>query len=225
MRSDPARVGDLVELNGRELQIIAITHNNKSFTTPFVYVSRQTWIALGGAADISTFVVARLKPGADLPAASAYLKDSHPDLDVFTAEELRQGSMMALISAGLGAIFIVVAVGVVVGLLIITMTIYTATMEQLRDFAILKAIGATRRKIVGIVIEQSIGETALGFALGLACSLGLNLLIEQAVGLRGFFPLAAILGAFGVMLALAVLGSLISVRKAINVDPMVVFRS
>jgi len=225
LRSDPASVGDQIELNGRKLQVAAITHNNKSFTTPFVFVSRETWLALGGLAENSTFIVARLSPGADPNAASTYLESQHPDLDVFSAEALRQGSMMALISAGLGAIFIVVAVGVLVGLLIITMTIYTATMEQLRDFAILKAIGATRRKIVGIVLEQSIGETALGFALGLACSLGLNLLIEQAVGLRGSFPVAAVLGAFGIMLSLAVLGSLISVRKAISVDPTVVFRS
>ena len=147
------------------------------------------------------------------------------DLTAFPSDEFRQASELSLVSQGLGVIFIVVAVGVLVGLLIVTMTTYTATMERLRDFAVLKAIGATRRKILGIVMEQAVAETLLGFGVGLATSLGLNYAIENTAGLRASFPAGAILVSLAIMLVLAMLGSLISVRKAVSVDPTVVFRA
>jgi ABC-type antimicrobial peptide transport system permease subunit len=74
-------------------------------------------------------------------------------------------------------------------------------------------------------LEQAAAETLLGFGAGLAVSLGLNYVVENTAGLRGSFPAAAILIAFATMLALAMLGSLISVRKAVSVDPTVVFRA
>ena len=92
-------------------------------------------------------------------------------------------------------------------------------------YAVLKAIGATRRKILGIVMEQAVAETLLGFGVGLATSLGLNYAIENTAGLRASFPAGAILVSLAIMLVLAMLGSLISVRKAVSVDPTVVFRA
>jgi putative ABC transport system permease protein len=225
LRDDPTHLGDTVELNGRELQVVAVSHNNKSFTTPYAYVSRQTFASLGGDEDGFNYVMVQLAPLADPGQAMRGLASGYDDLAVFPAGEFRRASMLALVSQGLGVIFVVVAVGVLVGLLIITMTIYTATMERLRDFAVLKAIGATRRKILGIVLEQAVAETLLGFGTGLAASLGLNYAVENTAGLRGSFPAAAILVALVTMLVLAMLGSLISVRKAVSVDPTVVFRA
>ncbi len=225
LRGDPAHLGDTVELNGRELQVVAVTHNNKSFTTPYVYVNQQTFASLGGAEDGFNYVMVQLTPLADPGLAIRRLTSGYDDLAAFPSDEFRWASMLALVSQGLGVIFIVVAVGVLVGLLIVTMTTYTATMERLRDFAVLKAIGATRRKILGIVLEQAVAETLLGFGAGLTASLGLNYVVENAAGLRASFPASAILASLATMLVLSMLGSLISVRKAVSVDPTVVFRA
>ena len=225
LRSDPTYLGDTVELNGLEMQVVAVTHNNKSFTTPYVYVSRQTFASLNGGEEHFNYVMVQLAPMTNPEDTIHRLASDNDDLAAFLSGEFRSASMLALVSQGLGVIFVVVAVGVVVGLLIITMTTYTATMERLRDFAVLKAIGATRRKILGIVVEQAAAETLLGFGAGLAASLGLNYIVETFAGLRGSFPAVAILGALAILLALAMLGSLISVRKAVSVDPTVVFRA
>jgi putative ABC transport system permease protein len=146
-------------------------------------------------------------------------------MDAHTAQEFSAATITALIAQEVGMIFVVVAVGVFVGLLIVTLTMSTATMEHLRDFAILKAIGATRRKVLGIVLEQAITETTIGFGIGLAASFGVDRLVEALSGISTRFPMPMVASTIVAMTVLAILGSLISVRRAVTVDPMIVFRA
>ena len=220
-----AQLGETVELNGRKLHLVAVTHNNKSFSYPFVYLSLQTFQSLGGQPGFYSFIAVQLEPGADQAQLGQRLAYANSGLAATSEPAFRSATIAALVAQGVGMIFVVVAVGVLVGMLIITLTMYTATMEQLRDFAVLKALGATRWKIWGVVLEQAVTETALSFALGLAASVALNAFVEAASGIRGRFPLPALIAVFGLMIGLAVLGSLLSVRKATGVDPVMVFRA
>ncbi len=220
-----ARLGDVIELDGREMRIVAITHDNKSFSYPYVYISLQTFRSIASSPDHYNFVAIQVKPGADQDQIIQRLANKDSAVAVSRAQEFRLSTIMALIAQGVGMIFVIVLVGVLVGMLIITLTMYTATMERLRDFAILKALGATRWKIWGIVLEQAITETAVSFALGLVASLGVDWFVETMSGIRGRYPIPVIIACFVMMVVLAILGSLISIRKATSVDPVMVFRA
>jgi putative ABC transport system permease protein len=225
LRRDAAQVGDEIELNGRELRIVGITHYNKGFTTPYVYINLRTYTTIGGAPEHHTFVAMRLEPDADRGRIVRRLMNTGLKIRVEETQVLRLSSMQALIAQGVGMIFAVISVGVLVGMLIITLTIYTATVEQLRNFAILKALGASRWKIWGIVLEQAISQTTVSFGIGLAASLGLNCFVETVSGIRAQFPIPAVAGSLVVMILLAVVGSLLSIRRAVTVDPQMVFRA
>jgi putative ABC transport system permease protein len=220
-----AQLGDVVELNGREMRIVAVTHDNKSFSYPYVYINLRTFESVGGTPDHYSFVAVQVKPGADQDQIIRRLANANSDVAVSRAQEFRLSTIKALIAQGVGMIFVVVFVGVSVGMLIITLTMYTATMERLRDFAILKALGATRWKIWRIVLEQAITETTVSFGAGLTVSLGVDYFVEATSGIRGRYPIPVIIGCFVMMIILAILGSLISIRKATSVDPVMVFRA
>jgi putative ABC transport system permease protein len=220
-----AQLGDTVELNGREMRIVAVTHDNKSFSYPYVYVSLRTFESVVGTLDHYSFVAVQVEPGADQDRIIRQLTNASSDVTISGTREFRIATMTALIAQGVGMVFVVIFVGVLVGMLIITLTMYTATMERLREFAILKALGATRWTIWAIVLEQAIIETVVGFGLGLAASLGVDRFVEAMSGIRGRFPIPMIVGCFVMMVALAILGSLISIRKATSVDPVMVFRA
>ena len=220
-----AQLGDVVELNGREMRIVATTNDNKSFSYPYVYINLQTFKSVGGAPGHYSFVAVQTRPGADQDQIMRRLAKANSDVAVSRAQEFRLATIMALIAQGVGMIFVIVLVGVLVGMLIITLTMYTATMERLRDFAILKALGATRWKIWGVVLEQAITKTAVSFGLGLAATLGVDYCIETMSGIRGRYPIPVIIGCFVMMVILAIFGSLISIIKATSVDPVMVFRA
>jgi len=220
-----ASLGEEVELNGQDLRLVAITQDNKSFSYPFVYVNLDTFEKLTGNPGMINFVAVQLEPGANLQQIQAALSQSTTDLTITPTQAFRSATINGMIAQGVGMIFVIVFIGILVGMLTITLTMYTATMEQLRDFAILKALGATRLKIWGIVLEQTVTQTVAGFAIGLGASLGVDWLVESASGIRGQFPIPAITACFMMMIVLSILGSLISIRKASQVDPVIVFRA
>jgi putative ABC transport system permease protein len=148
-----------------------------------------------------------------------------PGAHAVETQAVRAASISALVAQGVGMIFAVVFIGVLVGMMIITTTIYTATVEHVRSFAILKALGATRWQVWRVVLEQAVLQTVASFGLGLAASLALNAAIEAMSGIRALFPVPALAASLAAMVLLAVLGSLLSIRRALTVDPMLVFRA
>lgn len=225
LQSDPAQVGDGIDLNDRELRLVAVTRHNKGFTTPYAYVNLETLASLGGPADQYGFVALRLAPDAQPQVVGRQLQAALPGVQAVETQPLRAASINALVAQGVGMIFAVVFIGVLVGMMIITTTIYTATVEHLRNFAILKALGATRWQIWRVVLEQAVVQTVVSFGLGLAVSLALNYAIETMSGIRALFPVPALATSLAAMILLAVFGSLLSIRRALAVDPMLVFRA
>jgi putative ABC transport system permease protein len=225
LRRDPARLGDGVKVNDRDLRLVAVTRHNKGFTTSYAYVRLETLAALGGPRDEYGFVALHLAPGAHPQAVARQLDAALPGAHAVGAQQLRAASVGALVAQGVGMIFAVVFIGVLVGMMIITTTIYTATVEHLNSFAILKALGATRYQIWRVVLEQAVIQTVASFGLGLAASLALNYAIETLSGIRALFPIPVLAASLVCMVVLAVLGSLLSIRRALDVDPMLVFRA
>ncbi len=225
LRDDLAHVGDPVRLNDRELHLVAVTRDNKGFTTPYAYVNLETLAALGGPVDGVGFVALRLARGVQSQAVAGQLKEALPGTHAVENRTLRAATIAALVTQGVGMIFAVVFIGVLVGMMIITTTIYTATVEHLRDFAVLKALGATRWQVWRVVLEQAVIQTVVSFALGIGASLLLNHAIDSMSGIRAVFPVAALAASLAGLLFLAILGSLMSIRRAQTVDPMLVFRA
>lgn len=225
LKGSATQVGDVIELNDHELRIVAITHYNKAFFTSYAFVNRETFAEIGGVPEHSNFVAVRLEPGADGAQIARRLTSATYETTVFTTDEFRAATVNMMLASGMGAgIGTMVFVGIVISFLGIALTIYTATMEQLREFAILKAMGATKWKIFGIVLEQAIIETVASFVWGVICSLGLDRFLRTHVGMTSIFPIAPIAAAFAAMLILSIAGALLSIRKAVTVDPMLVFR-
>ena len=122
---------------------------------------------------------------------------------------------------------ITIFMGVVIGVAIVGQTFYMFSIENLRQFAALKAIGFDNTGILGIVSTQAVFVAVVGFCLGIgAASLFFAVFGPQLTGgMRGMFMHPAIFVGAGVfILAITLLSCLLSVRKVITADPGLVFR-
>src|SRR3990172_3120188 len=95
-----ARLWEIVELNGEKLSIVGITHGNKSFSSPFVYINLDTFEDLTGRLGLYNFVAVQLNPGADPGPAINSLIHADPDLAVTPAPQFRQATILALDRTG-----------------------------------------------------------------------------------------------------------------------------
>jgi putative ABC transport system permease protein len=221
------RVGDQVEINEQRVRVAGISQGVRGFTTvPYVFTSyRAAQILDPFARDRTAFIVARVSPGSDPHEVAARLREIR-DVDVYTRAQYSWKTRLYWTwETGIGVGFgLTVLMAIIVGVVIVSQTIYSATIEHLREFGTLKAIGATNRDVYLIILKQALINALIGYAIGLA----LTLLAVRLLGVTGtvlVIPFELMAAVFGLTVAMCATASVVSVRKALSVDPLVVFRS
>jgi putative ABC transport system permease protein len=221
------RVGEYVEINENRFKVVGISEGVRGFTTaPYVfasYRSAQDIDPLGK--DRTEFIVARVAPGYDHEEVVTRLRQIR-DVDVYTRDSYSVKTRLYWTwETGIGLGFgLTVIMAIVVGVVIVSQTIYSATIEHLREFGTLKAIGATNREVYGIILKQALINAALGYAVGLC----ITLLVVRSSGVTGLVlivPPGLMLAVLALTVIMCVTASIVSVRKALRVDPLVVFRA
>ncbi|MHB0971335.1 MAG: ABC transporter permease [Thermoanaerobaculia bacterium] len=130
-------VGDYREIAGKRMRIIGTTTGAKSFTTtPVAIVDFPRAQALTGFRERTTYILVKLAPGADVEAVRSEIRRRLPYNDVYTRDEWsRRTKRYWVESTGLGLnMILTVFLGCLVGALIVAQTLYTSTMDHLREF-------------------------------------------------------------------------------------------
>jgi putative ABC transport system permease protein len=222
-----SKVGETVEIMGRRARIVGITSQIRTFTqSPYVFANLKNariWTSLPD--DRTTYLLVRAEPGVNLTSLRNAVQTALPASDVWTSREFSWRTRFYwLVTTGMGASLLIAAVlGVIVGLVIVSQTLYSATMERLQEYATIRAMGATNRYLQAIVLRQSLVSGTLGYIVGTATALIVAWLSRtSSATLMLSYPLIVILGV--ITLTMCVGASLISIRKVLRVDTASVFR-
>ncbi len=114
-------------------------------------------------------------------------------------------------------------IGFVVGLAVVALTVYIATLARRREHGVLKALGARNRVLYRVVLGQAVLSVALGLAIGLAFT-GLSLVARTDLNLELAIT-AASLAKVGLFAAvIAGLAAILPIRQVAGLDPAAVFR-
>jgi putative ABC transport system permease protein len=133
--------------------------------------------------------------------------------------------MYWVIKTGAGSAILTAAIlGFLIGLVVVSQTIYANTMENIEEYATLKALGASRTFVARIVLIQSLICAAAGTTLGLLTVIPA---MKYARSLIPWIHTPWYLPALVIVTSLAMcsLASVTSVRTALTVDPGRVFRA
>jgi putative ABC transport system permease protein len=217
-----------IEINQRRAHVVGEVDGFSSFLgCPYVFTSYSDAARyIGLSPEESMYILVTLRQGYAPAAVKRQLQARLPDVDVLTRAEFARRSQIYWVSqtgAG-GGIMAAAILGFLVGLVIVSQTIYATTMENLEEFATLKALGATRWYIVRVVLAQALVCGALGCALGLAATFPLVREAQRAIPwVETPWWLPA--GMIGPSLLMCCLAAVISIRAALNVEPARVFRA
>jgi putative ABC transport system permease protein len=159
-------------------------------------------------------IAVKLQPGASAKEVAARIQ-RWQHLTAYTAPEqvniqLMGSNRLILFQLALFRDILVLIAGVVIGLII-----YTSTLDKLHEIAMLKLLGARGRVIYEMILQEALFMGVVGTLLGST----LELLIEP------YFPrrVIATYGDIGQMLVamivVAILASVLAVRRAMRVDP------
>jgi len=102
-------------------------------------------------------------------------------------------------------------------------TIYAATVDHIREFGTLKAMGATNGYIYRVIVEQAVISAVGGYAIGMAMAQAASALSQRGTtAILLPWPLTAAL--FGITVGMCVLASIVSINKVTRLDPAIVFK-
>lgn len=222
------KAGDFREVAETRLKIIGRSRDALSFsTTPITFMDyrlAQEIVPdqLGGQ---TTYIVIKAAPGADLEAIRGEVKSRLPYNDVFTKAEWAARSRSYWVeSTGLGLnLMVTVFLGCLVGVVVVAQTLYASTMEHIKEFGTVKAIGGSNAMIYGILAKQATIAAVFGFVLGGGMAWALRPAMASIDLKLIIFPSFAALVAVGT-LVLCLAAAMISFRKVATIDPALVFR-
>jgi putative ABC transport system permease protein len=222
-------VGDYREINGRRLKIVGKTREAKSFTTtPLTFMDLHLARELQPQLleDKTSYIVVKLEPGANRESVKRELERRLPHNDVYTSgawAERSRGYWITNTGIGFNA-FLTVFLGCLVGVVVVAQTLYTSTMEHLREFGTVKAIGGSNLDIYRMLGKQASIAAVVGFVVGYVPAQLLKPVIAKAELKLIIAPeLTAIV--FAGTLALCLISALVSFRKVARIDPALVFRT
>lgn len=227
---EPLSLGKTLELNDRRAVIVGICQAHAPFQTfPVVYTrySQATQYA-PRERNILSFILAKAQPSV-APADLAQQIVGSTGLRAMTGTDFFWFNIRYYLeNTGIPINFgITVGLGFFVGAAIAGQTFYLFTIENLKQFGSLKAMGVSNLRLVGMILVQGAAVGLLGFAIGMGMATGFFVVTEASgqADLRGMFvpwQVTAITAAAVSFIVL--LASVLSIRKVLVLEPAVVFK-
>jgi putative ABC transport system permease protein len=216
------RLGDRFDLLGDSLRVVGLAEDSRALGNGgFVFVSRTTAGRLLGAQGATSLVLVQTSS----PVTVAREIESRTGLAVLTAEEVARGDRELYDDTMGSVIRVMLLIAFAAGTLIVALSVYSSVVDRIREYGIVKALGAGRRRLFGIVLAQT---GALALAGGVA-GLGLFLAAKAAVGvwLPAFhveLPGSVLVAAFAIVAAMALVAAVLPARRIGRLDPASVYR-
>lgn len=221
-------VGDTAEIRGRRVRVVGTTRGIRTFTTaPPVFASlKNAHRFVSVPDDRLLYTLVRTSPGADPGAVAAAIRDRIPGVDAMPTPAWQAGQEFYwMFGTGAGiTVLIAAALGLMVGVVIVAQTIYAATVDHIREYGTLKAMGATNGYIYRVITQQALISGVVGYTIGIAIALAVSAASQQGTtAILIPWPLAA--GLAVLTAGMCLLASIVSINKATRIDPAMVFRN
>ncbi|KFC72753.1 hypothetical protein FG93_02204 [Bosea sp. LC85] len=225
---EPLSVGKVLELNERRAVVTAITDAAPAFSAQVIIHARYSQASsyLPTGRNRLSFILARAMQGAE-PSTVARDITERTGLKAHSSEEFsRQTVRYYLRNTGIPISFgTTIVLGIVVGAAIVGLTFSMFVSENIAQYAMLKVIGVTNIRLVGLVLFQACVVGVIGYAIGTGLAAAFfAFACTPTSALRGFvLPWWIATAVAGTILVLILLSSLASLRRVLVVEPAVVF--
>jgi putative ABC transport system permease protein len=222
----PLKIGDILELNDKRAIVVGIAKTTRTFQSqPVVYTTYSRAIRYAPRErKMLSFVLVKAMAGQDIPALARRIRET-TGMAAYSQQEFKELTVNYFLkNTGIPINFgISVTLGFIVGAAIAGQTFYNFTLENLRQFGVLKAMGTSNWTLLRMILLQAILVGLIGYGLGVGLTALFGWSMRNTI-LAFKFPwqLLAFSGA-GVTL-ICVFAALISIHKVIKLEPAIVFK-
>jgi putative ABC transport system permease protein len=222
----PLAIGDVLEINDHRAIVVGISRNTRTFQSqPVVYTTYLRALTIAPPERLLlSFILVKAKPGQDLEelctritrttGLAAYTRDGFETLTVnyflkYTGIPINFG--------------IAVVLGFIVGTAVAGQTFYNFTLDSIRQFGALKAMGAQNGTLLRMILLQAVIVGLIGYGLGVGAASAMGFATRNTE-LAFRMPWQLLLASGGAVAVICVLAALLSIWKVVRLEPAIVFK-
>jgi putative ABC transport system permease protein len=216
MRDDNLRLGDTLPLFGHDYKVVGVFSPPSGSRIKMSLAAMQELLDSPGK---STYILVKLKDGADVDTVAARINEALPgnkinltrDLVIDAQERIPALNTFLRVLVGLGAF---------VSMIFVLLSMYTTVTERRKEIGILKSLGASKTFIVKTIEGEAFTIGILGVILGLAVSAIVSFGIGRLFELAFEFSTGWVITAIGIAIAGSLVGALYPALRASSIDPV-----
>jgi len=222
----PLELGDTLEINDHRAVVVGFCESSPSLMVyPIVYTTYSRALSFAPRErKLMSFVLAKAAEGeaveevaSRIEAATGLAARPKEELQRLTREYYEKYT-------GIPVNFgIAVLLGFIVGVAIAGQTFYNFTLENLRHFGALKAMGASNWTLLGMIVLQAVLVGVIGYGLGVGGAALFGELTKHTA-LAFHFPWWLLFMSAGAIAVICVASAVISIRKVFQLEPAIVFK-
>lgn len=223
---DDADLGSTTEVGNVEARVVGVTDGIRSFQgNPMMFTDLNNARSFGHmSSDAVHYIIVDIEKEANRADVLASLRNIDY-VEAYTSEDFsKKAQDYWLNSTGAGpALFMSALMGLIVGVVVVGQVLYTSTLENLREYGTLKAMGASNFQVTGAIVAQAVaGALPAHIIAG-----GLLWIAGQTIGGMGIhlsINFTQYCYAMVITTAVCVAASMLSVNKVLSLEPAAVFK-
>jgi putative ABC transport system permease protein len=228
---EPFAPGKQIEMNDKRAVIVGMAKCNPTFQTfPILYCTYSQAVKyIPQERKTLTFILAKAEDGITPEALGQRIEQQTGDLRALTDEQFFWTTIgYYLRRTGIPINFgITVALGFFVGCAIAGQTFYLFTVENLKQFGSLKAMGVSNIRLVRMILLQALVVGGIGYGLGIGGAALFGYVFERVVTNAPpafYFPWQVLAITGGAVFIIITISAAVSLRRVLFLEPAVVFR-
>lgn len=219
------KVGDDISFSNRTFKITGLVPDGSSLGTHYVWLNLDTVKTLLTVPNTVSFgYIVLNNPGTASQTADTW-QTKYSNLTVVDKPTFLKNNRETIEESFLPIIRAIVVIALLIGIAVIGLTIYTATIDKAREYGILKAIGVSNRQLYSVVLTQAVFVTIVGGLLGTGISLLLAAGLQRWINVPPQISDGNLIAIAALAIGMAIIASFIPVRRLTHIDPAEVFKS
>src|SRR5437016_701577 len=225
---EPLQLDRTIELNDHKANIVGISDASAPFVSWPVMHTRYSQAVNFVGRERAQLSYVLVRPQAGVATGELCRRiEAQTGLRARTSDQFRWDCIRYYLkNTGIPVNFgITIAIALIVGTVVAGQTFYLFTLENLKQFGALKAIGVTNWRLTGMVLLQALTVGGIGFSIGTGIAALFFEITLQKLATRGLVLMwqsVAITG--GCILFVVIIASLLSIRRVIVLEAAAVFR-
>ena len=216
-------VGDPVELLGTRFVVSGLFTGGTSITNTIAFIDTQDFATIRGST--VSYVLVGAKHGVDADQLADRVAARLPGTTTQTRDQFAEQEGRIVRDMSADVMQIMSAIAFLIALAVVALTLFTATLAKLREYAVIKALGASRWRLARTVLAQATWSTALALILAVVLAFAVAAVVAAlSPNVRLAIDPASVERVAIAALVVGGLGAVLPLRRIARLDPATAFR-